>query len=324
MKTRRLGNSELLVSEISLGSWLTLAGGIARETARSCVRAALDCGIQFFDTANQYGAGAAEQLLGEALAEIPRGTYLLATKLYFPVGDEPGQGLSAAQVSLQLDRSLQRLRTDYVDLYQCHRYDAGTPLEETMAALTRAVEAGKVRFIGFSEWSAAQIDRAAALSGTDGLASFVSSQPNYSLLWRKPEAEVFAACARHGIGNLAYSPLAQGVLTGKYRPGAPPPADSRAANDSMNQFLEVGQRRFRSGDLLAAVEQVVPIAAELGLSLSQFALAWVLRRPEIASAITGASRPEQVRQNAAASGVVLPPEAIARAEAILGLVTVFA
>src|SRR5215469_11346408 len=238
MQFRRLGTTPLHVSELSFGTWLTVAGGIARHQAICCIHAAIDCGITLFDTANQYGAGEAERVLGEALASHPRDRYLIATKLFFPVGDEPDHDLSAAQVEKQLDRSLQRLGTDYIDLYQCHRYDRETPLEETLEALHRAVQSGKVRAIGFSEWNADQIEAAARVSATNSFTPFASSQPQYSMLWRKPEREVFPACARHGIGNLAFSPLAHGVLTGKYAPGQPPPPGSRAASEEMNQFME--------------------------------------------------------------------------------------
>ena len=310
MQFRRLGHSPLRVSELSFGTWLTVAGGIARDQAIRCIHAALDCGITLFDTANQYGAGEAERVLGAALAVRPRDRYLIATKLFFPVGDDPDHGLSAAQIAKQLDRSLERLSTDYIDLYQCHRYDRETPLAETLEALHRAVQSGKVRAIGFSEWTAEQIEAAAGIAAANSLTSFTSSQPQYSILWRKPEAAVFPACARHGIGNLAFSPLAHGVLTGKYVPGQPPPAGSRAASGEMNIFMETAGRHYRSGYLLAAVEQLKPIAANLGLSMAQMSLAWVLRRREVASAIIGASRPEQIIDNVRAVGVALPPEAL--------------
>lgn len=323
MQYRRLGHGPLEVSELSFGTWLTAAGGIGREQAIRCIHAALDCGITLFDTANQYGAGEAERVLGEALRAHPRDRYLIATKLYFPVGDEPDHGLSAAQVEKQLDRSLQRLGVDCIDLYQCHRYDKETPLEETMEALDKAVCAGKVRAIGFSEWTAEQIDAAAAIARERGLAAFSSSQPQYSMLWRKPEAKVFPACALHGIGNLAFSPLAHGVLTGKYAPGQPPPPGSRAASEQMNQFMETAGRHYRSDYLLQAVAQLNPIAADLGLTMVQLALAWVLRRPEIASAIIGASRPEQVLDNVKAVGVTLPEEALRRMDEAVGAVAVW-
>jgi aryl-alcohol dehydrogenase-like predicted oxidoreductase len=322
MQFRRLGNGPLQVSELSFGTWLTVAGGIGHEQAIRCIHAALDCGITLFDTANQYGAGEAERVLGEALRSYPRDKYLIATKLYFPVGDEPDHGLSAAQIEKQLNRSLMRLGVDCIDLYQCHRYDKETPLEETMTALDRAVRAGKVRAIGFSEWTAEQIDAAAEISSATALLAFSSSQPQYSMLWRKPEAKVFAACARHGIGNLAFSPLAHGVLTGKYEPGAPPPEGSRAASEQMNIFMETAGRHYRSDYLLEAVARLKPIAADLGLTMVQLALAWVLRRPEVASAIIGASRPEQVEANVRAVGVKLPGDALAKIDEAIGAVVI--
>jgi aryl-alcohol dehydrogenase-like predicted oxidoreductase len=283
----------------------------------------LDHGITLFDTANQYGAGTAERVLGEALRPYPRNRYLIATKLFFPVGDEPDHGLSAAQVEKQLDRSLQRLGVDSIDLYQCHRYDEETPLEETLTALDRGVKAGKVRAIGFSEWTAEQIDAAASICTAGGLTPFSASQPQYSILWRKPESKVFPACARHGIGNLAFSPLAHGVLTGKYRPGEPVPPGSRAASEEMNLFMETAGRHYRSDYLLEAVARLKPIAADLGLTMAQMALAWVLRRPEIASAIIGASRPEQIADNVRAVGVKLPAEALELIDAAVASVVVW-
>ncbi|SPE28656.1 Aldo/keto reductase [Candidatus Sulfotelmatomonas gaucii] len=312
MRYRPLGRGPLEVSELSFGTWLTAAGGIAREQAIRCIHAALDHGITLFDTANQYGAGEAERVLGEALRAYPRGRYLIGTKLYFPVGGEPDHGLTAAQIEKQLNRSLERLGVDCIDLYQCHRYDKETPLEETMRALDRAVREGKVRAIGFSEWTAEQINAAAAIASDRSLIPFSSSQPQYSMLWRKPEAAVFPACARHGIGNLAFSPLAHGVLTGKYAPGQPPPPDSRAANDKMNMFMETAGRHYRSASLLAGVARLKPIAEHLGLTMAQMALAWVLRTPEIASAIIGATSPEQIADNAHAVGVTLSAEILER------------
>ena len=306
MEYRRLGRSDLVVSEIALGSWLTYGGGVPRARAEACVARALDLGVNFLDTANVYAGGAAEELLGAVLAGRPRGSYVLATKAFFPMpsGD---RGLSAVQIRKQLEASLRRLRVDHVDLYQCHRYDPETPLEETMAALTEAVRQGKVRYLGFSEWTAAQIRAALSLPGE----RFVSSQPQYSLLERGPEAEVFPLCAREGIGQIVWSPLRQGVLTGKYGPGRPPPPDSRAASASMGTFI---QKRMDDATL-AKVERLRPVAADLGLTLAQLALAWVLRRPEVSSAIIGATRPEQVEENTGASGVKLPPDALARIEA---------
>lgn len=309
MKYRKLGASDLEVSEISLGSWLTYGVGVEADAARACLDRAFEVGINFIDTANIYGRGAAETFLGEALSGRSRDSYILATKAFFPM-TESDRGLSAAQVEKQLDASLKRLRTDYVDLYQCHRYDEETPLEETMRALTRAVESGKARYIGFSEWPADKIKAAIEMPN---VARFVSSQPQYSLLWRAPEKEVIPLCAANGISQIVWSPLAQGVLTGKYRPGAPVPADSRAASDEMGDWIGAWLRP----PVLEAVEKLKPLAAEAGLSLAQFALAWVLREPNVASAITGASRPAQVDDNAAASGAKVDPALFAEAERIV-------
>jgi aryl-alcohol dehydrogenase-like predicted oxidoreductase len=309
MKYRKLGSSDLEVSEISLGSWLTYGVGVEADKARACLEEAFAQGINFIDTANVYGRGAAETFLGGALQGRPRDSYVLATKVYFPMS-ETDSGLSRAQIEKQLDASLTRLRTDYVDLYQCHRYDSGTPLEETMEALTRAVESGKTRYIGFSEWPADKIQAALDLTG---VAKFVSSQPQYSLLWRAPEDQVIPLCAANGISQIVWSPLGQGVLSGKYDPDRPPPPDSRAASDEMGGWMD----RLMQPEVLRAVQSLKPIAEEAGLTLPQFALAWVLREPNVASAIIGASRPGQVRENAAASGVVIDTQLFLQAEAII-------
>jgi len=308
MEYRRLGSSTLNVSEIGLGSWLTYGGGVSRDTAAACIDRAFELGVNFLDTANVYGRGAAEELLGELLSTRPRDSYVLATKLYFPMGDGD-RGLSRAQVSKQVDASLRRLRTDHLDLYQCHRYDADVPLEETMEALTEVVRAGKVRYLGFSEWAAGQIAAAQALPGVE---HFVSSQPQYSLLWRAPERAVIPLCAREGISQVVWSPLAQGVLTGKYRAGERYPDGTRARSETMGWAMG----RFLTEEVLAAVERLRPIAVGAGLTLAQLALAWVLREPDVASALVGASRPEQLDENASASGVVLDddtPEGVDRA-----------
>jgi aryl-alcohol dehydrogenase-like predicted oxidoreductase len=309
MKYRKLGQSDLEVSEISLGSWLTYGVGVEAEKARACLDEAFAQGINFIDTANIYGRGAAESFLGEALHGRARDSYILATKLYFPM-TETDRGLSRGQIEKQLDASLKRLRTDYVDLYQCHRYDSDTPLEETMEALTRAVESGKARAIGFSEWPAERIRAAIEMPG---VARFVSSQPQYSLLWRDPEDEVIPLCAANGISQIVWSPLGQGVLSGKYDPHRTPPRDSRAASESMGGWMD----RLMQPEVLHAVQRLRPIAEEAGLTLPQFALAWVLREPNVASAIIGASRPSQVRENAAASGVVVDTQLFLRAEQIV-------
>jgi aryl-alcohol dehydrogenase-like predicted oxidoreductase len=314
MNLRKLGSSDLEVSEVSLGSWLTYSGGVEREQAQACVNAAFDAGINFVDTANVYGRGAAETLLGEVLAGRERSSYVLATKVYFPISDTD-RGLSAAQIHKQIDASLARLRTDYVDLYQCHRYDHETPLEETMAALGEVVRAGKARYIGFSEWPAEKIAESLALPGVE---RWVSSQPQYSMLWRGPEAEVIPLCEREGISQIVWSPLAQGVLTGKYQPGQAPPPDSRAASESMSAFID----RLMAPAVLEAVQRLAPIAEQAGLTMVQLALAWVLRQDNVASAIVGASRPEQVHANASASGIALSDDTLAAIDEALGDVVV--
>ena len=309
MKYRKLGASDLMVSEISLGSWLTYGVGVEADRAKACVAKAFDLGINFIDTANVYGRGAAETMLGEALADQPRTSYVLATKLMGPMSDTD-RGLSRAQVFKQIDASLRRLRTDYVDLYQCHRYDPETPLEETMQALSEIVRQGKVRYIGFSEWSPAQISASFALTGVE---RFVSSQPQYSLLWRRPEEKVIPLCAANGVSQIVWSPLAQGVLSGKYLPGDKLLEDSRAASDSMGQWMQT----FLRPDILESVQRLKPLAESAGCTLAQFSLAWVLREPNVASAIVGASRPKQLEENAGASGLAVDPSLFKQAEDIV-------
>src|SRR5579863_9514804 len=237
MRYRRLGSSDLEVSEISLGSWLTFAGGVAFEQTRACTEAAFEAGINFFDTANVYGRGAAESAWGEILSRRPRDSYVLATKVWGQMSDDPAdRGLSAAQIAKQIDASLQRLRTDHVDLYQAHRFDTEVPIEETIEALQQVVASGKARYLGFSEWEPEQIEAAVAIAGPD---LFVSSQPQYSMLWQAPEAELFEVCAKYDISHIVWSPLAQGVLTGKYKPGEAHPQDSRAASESMSGAMQL-------------------------------------------------------------------------------------
>jgi aryl-alcohol dehydrogenase-like predicted oxidoreductase len=316
MRFRKLGSSDLEVSEISLGSWLTFAGGVEFDQTRACTDAAFEAGINFFDTANVYGRGAAESAWGEILSSRPRDSYVLATKVWGQMSDDPGdRGLSGAQIAKQIDASLARLRTDYVDLYQAHRFDPDVPIEETIEALQQVVASGKARYLGFSEWTAEQIQAAIDIAGPD---LFVSSQPQYSMLWRAPEAELFGLCEANGISQIVWSPLAQGLLTGKYRPGQPPPADSRAAHDEMGSFMGPLMR----DDVLEAVDRLRPVAEQAGLSMTELALAWVLRRPEVASAIVGASRPEQVHANARASGIELSPDVLAAIDDALGDVPV--
>jgi aryl-alcohol dehydrogenase-like predicted oxidoreductase len=312
MRYRKLGSSDLEVSEIALGAWLTYAGGIEFDQTRACTDAAFEAGINFFDTANVYGRGAAETAWGEILSGRPRDSYILATKVWGQMSDDPDdRGLSAAQIAKQIDASLARLQTDYVDLYQAHRFDPDVPIEETIEALQKVVSDGKARYLGFSEWTPEQIQAALDIAGPD---LFVSSQPQYSMLWQAPEAEVFPLTHANGISQIVWSPLAEGVLTGKYKPGEAPPADSRAANSSMNNFID----RKMGDEALEAVQRLVPIAAGEGLTMVQLALAWVLRRPELAAAIVGASRPEQVHSNAAASGVDLSDDVLAAIDEALG------
>jgi aryl-alcohol dehydrogenase-like predicted oxidoreductase len=301
MKFRQLGSSTLRVSEIALGSWLTYGAGVERSQAAACVNQALELGINLIDTANVYGRGAAESFLGEALASVPRDSYVLATKLFFPMSTRD-RGLSRAQIHKQLTDSLSRLRTDYVDLYQCHRYDPDTPLEETMQALTEVVRQGKVRYIGFSEWP---VDKAQAATELAGVERFVSSQPQYSLLWRAPEEALIPYCGAHGISQIVWSPLAQGVLTGKYRPGEPIPAGVRAASTSMGGFL---RQSWLSKPTLTAVSKLQPLALRNGLTVAQFALAWVLREQNVASAIVGATNPAQIAENAGAANANVDPD----------------
>jgi aryl-alcohol dehydrogenase-like predicted oxidoreductase len=312
MRYRNLGSSDLKVSEISLGAWLTYAGGIEMEQTRACTEAAFDAGINFFDTANVYGRGEAERAWGQILSEHPRDSYILATKVNGQMSDDPAdQGLSGAQIAKQIDASLERLQVEYVDLYQAHRFDVDVPIEETIEALQQVVLDGKARYLGFSEWTPEQIQAAIDIAGPD---LFVSSQPQYSMLWQAPEAEVFEICEANGISQIVWSPLAQGVLSGKYKPGQPAPADSRAASASMSNAMHL----VMNDETVTAAAKLVEIADGAGLTMVELALAWVLRRSELASAIIGASRPEQVHANAAASGIELSAELLAAVDEALG------
>jgi aryl-alcohol dehydrogenase-like predicted oxidoreductase len=316
MQYRQLGNSDLQVSEISLGSWITFAGGVGLDTTRACTEAAFEAGITFFDTANMYGYGEAERAWGQILSQHPRESYVLATKVWGPMSDED-RGLSANQIAKQIDASLQRLQTDHVDLYYAHRFDTHVPIEETIEAFQQVVAQGKARYIGFSEWLPEQIEAAAALAGPD---LFVASQPQYSMLWRAPEQQIFPLSQRLGVSQVVWSPLAQGILTGKYRPGEPFPTGSRAADPDQGRFFDLA---LRDG-VLVAVDRLRPVADGLGITMAQLALAWALRRPELAAVITGASRPEQVHANASASGIVLTPDVLAAIDIALGTVPVTA
>jgi aryl-alcohol dehydrogenase-like predicted oxidoreductase len=312
VRYRKLGSADLEISEVSLGSWLTFSGGVAFEQIRACTDAAFETGINFFDTANVYGRGAAESAWGEILSGRPRDSYVLATKVWGQMSDDPAErGLSAAQTARQIDASLERLRTDYVDLYQAHRFDPDVAIEETIEALQQVVASGKARYLGFSEWTPEQIQAAIDIAGSD---LFVSSQPQYSMLWRAPEVELFPLCEANGISQIVWSPLAQGLLTGKYRPGHAPPPDSRAANSDMN----ISMNLVMNESTLDAVDRLRPIAETAGLSMAELALAWVLRRSEVASAIVGASRPEQVHANDKSSGIELSPDTLAAIDEALG------
>ena len=314
MQYRRLGEAGIKLSEIGLGGWLTFANALEAERARAIMRAAFDAGVNFYDTADAYADGKCEAAWGDLLADHRRSSYVLATKCFFPTGPGPNdRGLSRKHVIESCHASLKRLKTDYLDLYQCHRFDPETPLAETVRAMDDLIRQGKVLYWGFSEWSAEHIEQCLAVCG-DRLERPRSSQPRYSAVQRDVEHEEFPTCAAAGIGQVVFSPLAQGVLSGKYQPGQPPPAGSRASDDRQNTFI----RRFTDdADLLAKVQNLRPIAESVGLTMSQLALAWVLRRPEVTSCIMGASHPEQLAENVAASGVKLTDADVARIEATL-------
>jgi aryl-alcohol dehydrogenase-like predicted oxidoreductase len=318
MEFRRLGRSGLNVSEISYGNWITHGSQVEEDQAHACVRAALDAGITTFDTADVYAGTRAETVLGRALSGQRREGLEIFTKVYWPTG--PGQndkGLGRKHIIESCHGSLRRLQTDYLDLYQAHRYDDSVPLEETMLAFADLVRAGKVLYLGVSEWTAEQITRAAELA-TELRVNLISSQPQYSMLWRVIEAEVIPACERAGIGQIVWSPIAQGVLTGKYKPGQPPPSGSRATDASGGAFIS----RWLRDNVLNAVAKLEPIANDCGLSMAQLAVAWVLQNPNVASAIIGASRPEQVVDNVGAAGVELAADVMEAIDKALDGVTV--
>ena len=314
MEFRRLGRSGLKVSEIAYGNWITHGGQVEQDTATRCVQAAFDAGITLFDTADEYLQGTAEQVLGKALAGVRRESYVLSTKVFYPMGDKPtDRGLSRKHVMEAAHASLRRLGTDYVDVYQAHRWDPETPLEETLRAFDDLVRQGKALYIGVSEWRAPQIAEALDIAEQMGFDRIVSNQPEYSLLWRVIEAEVVPLCRERGVGQVVFSPVTQGVLTGKYKPGRQVPAGSRATDAKGGRFVG----RWLRDDVLTRVAQLEPLAAEADLSMAQLALAWVLRNANVSAAIIGASRPEQVLDNVKASGVVLADELVARIDAIL-------
>jgi aryl-alcohol dehydrogenase-like predicted oxidoreductase len=308
----------MLVSEIAYGNWITHGSQVEEDAAIACVHAALDEGITTFDTADVYAGTRAESVLGRALKGHSRSNCEIFTKVYWPTGEgRNDRGLSRKHIMESIDGSLTRLQTDYVDLYQCHRYDYFTPLDETMQALADVVRAGKAHYIGVSEWKASEI-RAASELARELKVQLVSSQPQYSMLWRVIEAEVVPTCEELGIGQIVWSPMAQGVLSGKYLPGQPPPTGSRATDDKSGaNFVSAWLR----DDVLTAVQQLRPIADGAGLTMAQLAIAWVLQNPNVSSAIVGATRPEQVRDNVKAAGVKLDAETMKAIDAIVDPVT---
>jgi voltage-dependent potassium channel beta subunit len=315
MNYRRLGAAGMKLSEIGLGGWLTFGNAMEAEQAKAVMSAAFDAGVNFFDTADAYAGGECERAWGQLLADHRRTDYVLATKVFFPTGPGPNdRGLSRKHVTESCHASLKRLRVDYIDLYQCHRFDGDTPLEETVRAIDDLIRHGKVLYWGFSEWTAGQIRQCLSVCG-DRFDRPRGSQPRYSAIQREVEAEVFPVCHENGIGQVVFSPLAQGVLTGKYKPGQPVPGDSRAADDRQNQFIK---RFLDQPDLLSRVQQLQPIADRLGCSMAQLSLAWALRRPEVTSCIIGATRPAQLIDNVKASGMALSPEDTAAIDRTLG------
>lgn len=317
MEYRKLGHSGLMVSEVCLGSWLTYGNSTENATAEACIDKAYELGINFFDTANVYARGKSEEVVGKSLAKFPRDSYVVATKVFFGMNDGPmpnNKGLSRKHIMEQCNQSLKRLGTDYIDLYQCHRYDANTPLEETLRALDDLITQGKVLYTGFSEWTAAQIRDSVKFQTAHNFDRFISSQPFYNILGRGVEKEVIPACQQEGIGQIVFSPLAQGILTGKYKPGQPLPEGSRAADPKQNDFLNKGNL---DQSTLEKVQRLAPIAEGLGLSLAQLAVAWCLRQDNVSSVIIGASKPEQVTDNAGASGVKLSAETLAAIDAAI-------
>lgn len=315
MQYRKLGRTGLMVSEISLGSWLTYGDVTEKDTAIKSIDTAYDLGINFFDTANVYARGTSEEVVGEALLKYPRESYVLATKVFWPMGDGPNdRGLSRKHIFEQAHASLKRLKHDYVDLYYCHRYDPNTPIDETLRTIEDLVRQGKVMYVGVSEWTAAQIQEAIGTSDKYLLDRIVVNQPEYSMLKRKIESEIIPVSQRNGISQVVFSPLAQGVLTGKYSSKGNLPADSRARDPRANMFI--GQ--FMNEEVLTKVERLDALAKEADMKLSHMAIAWILRQDNVASALVGASRPEQVIENAKASGTVLPADLLNRIEEILG------
>jgi aryl-alcohol dehydrogenase-like predicted oxidoreductase len=315
MEYRHLGRSGLMVSEIAYGNWITHGSQVEEEAALACVAAALDEGITTFDTADVYARTRAEEVLGRALRGVRRESVEICTKVYWPTG--PGRndrGLSRKHIMESAHASLRRLQTDYLDLYQAHRYDNETPLAETLRAFEDLVRQGKVLYVGVSEWRAEEIAAALRIADEMGFDRIVSNQPQYNMIWRVIESEVIPLAEKEGIGQIVFSPIAQGVLTGKYRPGEPVPAGSRATDSSGAGFI----RRFLDDDLLRRVAELAPVADAAGLTMAQLAVAWVLQNGNVSAAIVGATRPEQVRENAKASGVRLAPKIMQRIDEVLG------
>jgi aryl-alcohol dehydrogenase-like predicted oxidoreductase len=315
MEHRHLGRSGLKISEIAYGNWITHGSQVEEDAASACVAAALDAGITTFDTADVYAGTKAEAVLGRALHGQRRESLEICTKVYWPTG--PGvndRGLSRKHIMESAEASLRRLQTDYLDLYQAHRYDSETPLEETLRAFDDLVRQGKVLYIGVSEWRAEQIAAAVQIAGEMGFDKIISNQPQYNMIWRVIEADVIPLCEKEGIGQIVWSPIAQGVLTGKYLPGAAPPTGSRATDEAGSRFIS----NYLTDEILTTVQQLRPIAEEAGLTLSQLAIAWTLQNPNVSAAIIGATRPEQVTENAKAAGVRLDPAAMRRIDDILG------
>ena len=318
MQYRNVGKYGVKVSEIALGSWLTYGGATEVDIAEKCIDAAYELGVNFFDTANVYARGHAETVVGKALSKFPRESLFVATKVFFPMGDGPNdRGLSRKHIFEQCHVSLKRLGMDYIDLYQTHRFDLSTPLEETLLALDDLARQGKILYAGVSEWSASQIAQATELIRTSNWHPIISNQPYYNMLGRWVEDEVIPLCENEGIGQVVFSPLAQGVLTGKYKPGDPPAPGTRAADPNQNMFM--GNRGAMDQKQLEGVQRLVPIAKDAGLTMPQLALAWCLRQKNVSSVITGASRPQQVEANVSASGITLSPDLLAKIDEALGV-----
>jgi aryl-alcohol dehydrogenase-like predicted oxidoreductase len=315
MEHRHLGRSGLKISEIAYGNWITHGSQVEEEAAKACVAAALDEGITTFDTADAYARTRAEEVLGRALHGVRRESVEIFSKVYWPTGPGPNdRGLSRKHIIESAHGSLRRLQTDYLDLYQAHRYDHATPMEETLRAFDDLVRQGKVLYVGVSEWRAEEISEALKIAGQMGLDRIISNQPQYNMIWRVIESEVVPLCLKEGLGQIVWSPIAQGVLTGKYQPGGGHPAGSRATDPSGSGFIQ----GYLTDEILSRVAQLPPLADEAGLSMAQLAIAWVLQNPNVAAAIIGATRPEQVRENVRAAGVTLEKNLMRRIDDILG------